>query len=100
MGTSLDTARFPVENRNFSSCARVIPSSGTLSTSIEGRSFSIDAIVRGSQRILWGFFLKLMIADKAAVAVNEIFNNYGNYEGAYVWVAGILYSIQGLPPVS
>ena len=60
----------------------------------EGRSFSIDAIVRGSQRILWGFFLKLMIADKAAVAVNEIFNNYGNYEGAYVWVAGILYSIQ------
>ena len=60
----------------------------------EGRRFSADNLVRGSQRILWGFFLKLMIADKAAVAVNEIFDNFRMYEGTYVWVAGILYSIQ------
>ena len=35
-----------------------------------------------------------MIADKAAVAVNEIFDNYKMYAGTYVWVAGILYSLQ------
>ena len=41
-----------------------------------GTRFRMENIVRGSQRILWGLFLKLMIADKAAVAVNEIFDNY------------------------
>ena len=54
----------------------------------------MENIVRGSQRILWGLFLKLMIADKAAVAVNEIFDNYRMYAGAYIWIAGILYSLQ------
>ena len=54
----------------------------------------MDNVVRGSQLIVWGFFLKLMIADKAAIVVNEIFNNYRMYAGAYIWVAGILYSLQ------
>ena len=59
-----------------------------------GARFRMENIVRGSQRILWGLFLKLMIADKAAVAVNEIFDNYRMYAGAYIWIAGILYSLQ------
>ena len=59
-----------------------------------GTRFRMENIVRGSQRILWGLFLKLMIADKAAVAVNEIFDNYRMYAGAYIWIAGILYSLQ------
>ena len=54
----------------------------------------MENIVRGSPRILGGLFLKLMIADKAAVAVNEIFDNYRMYAGAYIWIAGILYSLQ------
>ncbi|MCI8741586.1 MAG: MBOAT family protein, partial [Lachnospiraceae bacterium] len=45
-------------------------------------------------RIVWGFFLKLMIADKAAVVVNEVFGNWEAYRGGYVLVAGGLYSIQ------
>ena len=59
-----------------------------------GTRFRMENIVRGSQRILWGLFLKLMIADKAAVAVNEIFDNSRMYAGAYIWIAGILYSLQ------
>ena len=61
---------------------------------LKGNSFRLENIVRGCQLITWGFFLKLMIADKAAVAVNEIFDNYKMYAGTYVWVAGILYSLQ------
>ena len=60
----------------------------------KGNPFRMDNVVRGSQLIVWGFFLKLMIADKAAIVVNEIFNNYRMYAGAYIWVAGILYSLQ------
>lgn len=43
---------------------------------------------------MWGFFLKLCIADKAAVVVNQIFDNYPTYCGMYILVAGILYSFQ------
>lgn len=42
----------------------------------------------------WGFFLKFMIADKAGVVVNTVFNNKDAYAGCYFLIAGILYSIQ------
>ena len=48
----------------------------------------------GICRIIWGFFLKFMIADKAGILVNEIFGRPDLYGGAYVWLGGILYSIQ------
>lgn len=59
-----------------------------------GHLFCERTVVGGFYRILWGFFLKLMIADRAAVVVDEIFENYHQYVGCYVLVAGVLYSIQ------
>ena len=59
-----------------------------------GGDFDFDRLVRGAQLILWGFFLKYMVADKAALFVNPVFNNYRAYPGGYVWAAGFLYSIQ------
>lgn len=59
-----------------------------------GHRFCERTVVGGFYKILWGFFLKLMIADRAAVVVNEIFDNYHQYVGCYVLVAGILYSIE------
>ena len=59
-----------------------------------GSDFDLDRIRDGAQLILWGFFLKYMIADKAALFVNPVFNSYRVYPGAYVWAAGFLYSIQ------
>lgn len=44
--------------------------------------------------ILWGFFLKFMIADKSAVIANEVFDIPEKYTGCYVLVAGILYSFE------
>lgn len=59
-----------------------------------GHLFDERIVVGGFYRILWGFFLKLMIADRAAVVVNEIFDYYYQYVGCYVLVAGVLYSIE------
>lgn len=60
----------------------------------QGHSFRERVFVGGLYRILWGYFLKWMIADRAAVAVNEIFDHSEGYPGCYVLVAGILYSLQ------
>lgn len=61
---------------------------------IEGNEFDPDNIQRGFQLILWGFFLKYMIADKAGVVVNTVFDNASAYSGLYYAVAGSLYSLQ------
>lgn len=61
---------------------------------IEGHKFEEKEFVKGIHLIIWGFFLKLMIADKAGVVVDTVFNNYCQYAGGYIWIAGCLYSIQ------
>ncbi|PHU40360.1 hypothetical protein CSX00_06210 [Pseudobutyrivibrio ruminis] len=61
---------------------------------IEGHAFNEKDFLRGIQLIIWGFFLKFMIADKAGVVVNTIFDDYNSYKGLYIWIAGILYSLQ------
>lgn len=50
--------------------------------------------MNGIQLIIWGFFLKFMIADKASIIVSTVFNNFATYNGLYVWIAAILYSLQ------
>ncbi len=59
-----------------------------------GHRFDERTVVRGFYRILWGFFLKLMIANVAAQFVDHVYESYQVYVGAYVLVAGVLYSIQ------
>ena len=60
----------------------------------EGHAFDPNLAARGFQLVIWGFFLKYMIAEKAAVIVNTVFNNYKMYQGIFALAAGILYSIQ------
>lgn len=60
----------------------------------EGHRFDERMVVGGFYRILWGFFLKLMIADRAARYVNWVYDLDHEYVGCYVLVAGILYSIE------
>ena len=61
---------------------------------IEGHKFDDRKFVKGFMLILWAFFLKMCIADKAAIVVNTIFSNYQVYGGLYALVGGILYSFQ------
>ena len=60
----------------------------------KGPSYDDDLFHQGICLIIWGFFLKFMIADKAGLLVNTIFGKPDIYPGAYVFLGGVLYSIQ------
>lgn len=60
----------------------------------EGHSFSYRNLTFGAQLILWGFFKKLVIADRAGIFVSAVFDNYTEYEGLYIVIALLMYSIQ------
>lgn len=60
----------------------------------EGHRYDHDKTVDSLMLILWGLFLKYLIADKASVIVNAIFDDYQSYTGLYILIAAILYSIQ------
>ena len=60
----------------------------------EGHDFDETDFTKSYMLILWGFFLKLVIADKAGVVVDTLFRDPQAYLGAYVWLGGFLYSIQ------
>ncbi len=72
-----------------------IPRYSQLSKSFaQNNKFSLRNITRGIQLVIWGCFLKMMIADRVCATVNMIFYNIDNYRGAYVIIGAILYSIQ------
>ncbi|MDO4745718.1 MAG: MBOAT family O-acyltransferase [Bacillota bacterium] len=60
----------------------------------EGHKFSYENFTFGMQLILWGFFKKLIIADRVAILVNQVFDNYTDYAGGVVFVALLFYTIQ------
>lgn len=60
----------------------------------EEHHFELKKIQFGLQLILWGFFKKIVIADRAAVISNKIFNNPGVYEGIPVIFGVLAYCIQ------
>ena len=55
---------------------------------------SATDISYGLMLILYGFFKKLVIADRAAVFVNKVFTEPDLYSGIFVFIAIIFYSIQ------
>ncbi len=59
-----------------------------------GHSFSYDRFVSGIQRMLWGFFKKLVIADMLAPFVNAVFANYESYVGVAVALGALFYAVQ------
>ena len=60
----------------------------------EGHSYNLKELQFGVQRILWGFFKKMVLADRVNAAVLLIFHNYWNFGGWYNVLGVLLYSIQ------
>ncbi len=56
--------------------------------------FNARSFTFGVQRILWGYFKKLVIADRVLVAMNTMLDAPEEYKGAYVLLLILLYSIQ------
>lgn len=63
-------------------------------TLYEEHEFDRKNISFGLQRILWGFFKKVVIADRILVGVNTITRNPENFQGAFVFVGMIFYAVQ------
>lgn len=57
-------------------------------------AFDLERIEYGLQLIGWGLFKKLLLADRAAVYVNTVFQDYASYGGWYNMIAVLLYSVQ------
>lgn len=60
----------------------------------ESHKFEYNRVTQGAQLILWGFIKKLVIADRLAVIVNPIFDNYQNYGGILLFIAAAGYGFQ------
>ena len=60
----------------------------------EKHEFNYDLAVLGLKRILWGMFLKLVIANRLAIYTDAVFNNYTHHSGLSLMVASIFFTIQ------
>ena len=57
-------------------------------------SFEYERVVGGLRLALWGFFKKVVIADRVAIYVNEVYGNPDEYTGAILIIATIFFAIQ------
>lgn len=60
----------------------------------EFRPYNADNVKEGIARMLWGFFKKVVIADRLALAVDETFANYGELSSYALFTGAVLYSFQ------
>ena len=56
--------------------------------------FDFEKIVSGMERVLWGFFKKLVIAERLSVLVNTVYGDCQTYSGFYVFVAVGAFTLQ------
>lgn len=57
-------------------------------------TFNYDQAVSGLKYLLWGMFLKVVLADRAGIYVDTVFASYDKFSGAGCALASVLYSIQ------
>ncbi len=65
-----------------------------LSVLYEKHRFSYKNLCFGSQRILWGLFKKIVLADRLGTIINGIWADTVTYPGIWPWIAVLLYPIQ------
>lgn len=58
------------------------------------RKFSYENLISGLVLFFYGMFLKLIIADRAAILVNEVFRNYTNFSREVLIISAILFTLQ------
>lgn len=51
-------------------------------------------VTQGLRMVLWGMFMKVVVADRVALYVDTVMPNYMNYTGLSCLVASLLYTIQ------
>ena len=56
--------------------------------------FKYNQAVSGLRYLLWGMFLKVVLADRVGIYVDTVFATYDKFSGAGCALASVLYSIQ------
>ena len=51
-------------------------------------------ITAGAKMMLWGFFMKLVVGDRAGIYVDTVFGNYARHNGTSLLLATFMYTIQ------
>lgn len=55
---------------------------------------SFDSFRDGILLMLWGYFMKVVLADRIAVFVDTVYGDFETYTGVYLIVATILFAVQ------
>ncbi len=58
------------------------------------KPFSFDDAKEGLLLMLWGYFLKIVLADRIAIFVDTVYGDYSQYPGTYLIVATIMFAVQ------
>lgn len=53
-----------------------------------------DNIAAGCKMMLWGFFMKLVVGDRAGIYVDTVFGNWAHHNGTSLLLATFMYTIQ------
>ncbi len=60
----------------------------------EVHRFDSERVLSGLSIMAWGFFQKMVIADRAAIYVNRVYGNWSHSSGLELLVATVLFSVQ------
>lgn len=60
----------------------------------EPKEFNFERAREGFLLMLWGYFLKIVIADRITIFVDVVYGDVETYSGYYIVVATILFAIQ------
>ncbi|MCB0745784.1 MAG: MBOAT family protein, partial [Ignavibacteriae bacterium] len=57
-------------------------------------NLNISNISSGFKQMLWGYFMKVVIADRVAIYVNSVYNNVDSHNGTTFIIATVFFAIQ------
>ena len=60
----------------------------------EGHDYDTRRCSEGLLTVLWGFFKKIVIADRLAIIASEVFKNYADYNGLFVAIGVLAFTFQ------
>ena len=60
----------------------------------EKNVWNYERVISGFILMLWGYFLKIVIADRAAILVNQVFDHYQQYQMTALVTGAVAYAVQ------
>jgi alginate O-acetyltransferase complex protein AlgI len=58
------------------------------------KQFNSEKAIDGLRQILWGLFKKIVVADNCAIIVNQIFDNYSDYNASSLLIGALFFAFQ------